>query len=100
MNYALQPAGAQGISPVPAPQPTDMQTHVQRAQEVGGRFNVVADQLTALIGRLYGEGSVAKEGAPTPRPAGLSSELTSAISTLEALADRLGAAADRLEQLA
>lgn len=93
---SLQQAAFNG----PTPQPTDMQTHVQRANEVAARLNGTCEGLIALIGRLYGEGQIAKEGHPTPRPAGLCAELTSALSDIEDAAARLAAQASRLEQLA
>jgi hypothetical protein len=84
----------------PAPQPTDMQTHVQRAQEVAVRLIGIRDSLTGLIGRLYGEGQTASEGKTGPRAAGLSSEMTGALSDIEGISDQIFQAASRLSSFA
>ena len=84
------------------PQPTtDMQTYVQRTQEVSKRLAQIHDSLAGLIGRLYGEGVLPNaDGKNGPRAAGLSSEMDVAISDIEAAADRLFTAASRLSSFA
>lgn len=98
MQQALQ--SSVSYAPGPSSQPTDMETHIGRAQAVAARLATIHESALAVVGRLYGEGQAAKESAPTPRPAGLSSELTEALSTIEAIADRLESAVTRFSQFA
>lgn len=91
---------AYGVEPSAPPQATDMQTHVMRIQGVSVRLASVYDDLLGLIGRLYGEGQATGQDKAAPRPAGLSSEMTEAISGAEALSDRIDAAVKRLSQFA
>lgn len=87
-------------SPSPSPQPTDMQTHVQRTQEVNTRLTIAHAELMGLIGRLWGEGGLAPEAKSLPRAAGLCSEMTESLSSIEVVVERLEAAARRLTQFA
>lgn len=83
----------------PQTSPTDMQTHVQRAQEVNALLNRVHMSAIELIGRLYGEGVTATGDQNTkPRAAGLSSEMTEALSSIENVAERLEQVVTRLSQ--
>lgn len=96
------PAAASGwASNASEPMPTAMQTHVQRAQEVNMRLNATAADLTNLLIRIYGEANSEKPECQTdPLPAGLSSAMTCALSSIEATADLLFQAAVRLSQFA
>lgn len=82
---------------VAPPQPTDMQTHVQRAQEAAKRLCGIHDNLMSLVGRLYGEGGPGTiDGKAGPRVAGLSSEMTDALSGIDGMADQIDHLVKRL----
>ena len=92
---------AQPAQQASALQPTDMQTHVLRAEEIAKRLYGIHDSLRSLIGRLYGEGETNSTGGKDgPRAAGLSSELTGALSDIEGVADRIDHAVTRLSSFA
>lgn len=99
-QFNVQLGAQAGAYPSAPPQPTDMQTHIQRTRAVNDRLSETCAFLLSLVGRLYGEGAVGKEDHPAPRPAGLSSELTEALSGTEQLATQLKSLADRLGQFA
>lgn len=80
--------------------PSDMQTHVQRAQEVGKRLASIHAGFRSLIESVYGEGQDIKDNGPTPPSPGLNGELSSALSEIESIAEQLGQAATRLARFA
>ena len=86
--------------PTPEPQPTDMQTHVQRAHEVTNRLEHIHTSLTDLLSRLYGSGEATALKAVEPQAAGLTHEMTGALSDIEAVAERLFHATSRLGSFA
>ena len=102
MNNQFESATNLGRVPEAQSPITDMQSHVQRTEEASKRLYRIHDSLLGLIGRLYGEGQInpeAMKGA-APRAAGLSSEMTGAISEIETAADRIDQAVTRLSSFA
>lgn len=92
-----------GFQPPPLEQSapeTEMQTHLRRVLDIGGRLSACHDALLGLIGRLYGEGQSASESKPMPRAAGLSNELMAALTGVEAVSERIETGISRLNQLA
>jgi hypothetical protein len=101
-NMAIQAQSqAPGATlPPPQPQPTDMQTYVQRTHEAMKRLHAIHDSLLGVVGRLYGEGQAVADGKIGPRAAGLSSELTEALSGIESIAEQIDHAVTRLSLFA
>lgn len=96
-----QSPGAYDTSYAQEPQPTDMQTLLQRASEVEIRLNSIYISLADMIGRLYGEGQgVQSELKPAPRSAGLVSEMSENLSRIEMATARIDEAVKRLAMFA
>ena len=88
-------------TPVPCePQPTDMQTHVQRAREVTNKLEHIHTSLTDLLSRLYGSEEATALKAVEQQAAGLTHEMTGALSDIEAISDKLFQTASRLSSFA
>ncbi len=84
----------------PAPSPSDLKAHVNRAQEINARLQSIYVSLDNILGRIYGEnvGSLACEAVP--QPFGLSSEMAEALANIDGMATRLDSAVVRLSQFA
>ena len=93
-NYNVGKEAAAGLCP------SDLQTQIQRLQYANVDLAHIADQCLALVGRIYGEGQTDEKSNPVPRPAGLSAEMSEAISGTENVTKRIGIAVARLSQFA